>query len=50
MRHADDGEFFALPCDIFVPAALGHVIDEKVAKGLQCKVAIDALIHQNIQT
>lgn len=38
LPSADEGEFLKLPCDVLVPAALGHVINGDVARGLQCKV------------
>ena len=37
---ADD--IFQLECDVFIPAALGGVIDTKVAKELKCKYIIEA--------
>ncbi len=34
-------EFFALDCDIFIPAALELEIDEKEARALKCKVVVE---------
>lgn len=35
-------DVFNVPCDVLVPAALGGVIDEKLAPKLQCKFLIEA--------
>jgi glutamate dehydrogenase/leucine dehydrogenase len=32
--------FLTLPCDVLIPAALGGVINAKVAERLQCKVGV----------
>ncbi len=38
-------EFFSLPCDIFVPAALGDVLDEETASVLKAKVVVEGANH-----
>lgn len=35
-------EIFTLPCDVFIPAALGGVLDANHAKALQAEVVIEA--------
>lgn len=35
-------EFFALNCEIIIPAALELQIDEKIAKNIKCKMVIEA--------
>ncbi|MGE0684016.1 MAG: Glu/Leu/Phe/Val dehydrogenase, partial [Candidatus Binatia bacterium] len=35
-------DIFSLPCDVFIPAALGGVLDATRAKALQAKVVIEA--------
>jgi glutamate dehydrogenase (NAD(P)+) len=35
-------DIFALPCDVFIPAALGGVLDEQRAKALQTQVVVEA--------
>jgi glutamate dehydrogenase/leucine dehydrogenase len=36
--------FLTLPCDVLIPAALGGVINAKVAERLQCKVGTPYLL------
>lgn len=31
-------DIYTIPCDVFIPAALGGLINAKVAAKLQCKV------------
>ena len=35
-------EMLKLPCDIFIPAAVPDVIDEKVARELNCRYVVEA--------
>lgn len=35
-------DLLGVDCDVLVPAALGHVIDEKVAKGVKAKYLLEA--------
>lgn len=38
--HTRHAEFLAIPCDVLVPAALGGVINSRIAPKLQCKVLV----------
>ncbi len=40
-RPISRDEFFALECDLFIPAALELEIDEKEARALKCKVLVE---------
>jgi glutamate dehydrogenase/leucine dehydrogenase len=35
-------EFFAIKCDVIIPAAMELQIDENIAKALDCKVIVEA--------
>lgn len=42
--HTRRTEFLAIPCDVLVPAALGGVINSRIAPKLQCKVRIGVFV------
>jgi glutamate dehydrogenase (NAD(P)+) len=41
-RPITNRELFAVDCDVLVPAALGHVIDENVAKDVRARYVLEA--------
>jgi glutamate dehydrogenase (NAD(P)+) len=41
-EHLSVGDIFAVPCDVFVPAALENQIDETTAAVLKCSYVIEA--------
>ncbi|AKF07598.1 Glu/Leu/Phe/Val family dehydrogenase [Sandaracinus amylolyticus] len=40
-KKVDNDELLTLPCDILVPAALGGVITEEVARGIRARVIVE---------
>lgn len=42
LAHAQE-ELLYVPCDVLIPAAIGGVIDAKVAEKLQCKARENGL-------